>query len=69
MKRPYRLRTRIRGNLPWFLIKLGICGKGVDCEVAGGSHEWYNIDNLTSGCYHRRVVRPGMLWKSSGSEG
>lgn len=67
MKHPYQLRTRIRERLPWFLINLGICGKGADCEAAGGSHEWYNIDNLTSGCYHCRVVRPGMLWRDSES--
>lgn len=40
---PYRCRTWIRGYLPWFLIDRGVASKGLDCEEAGGSHEWYNI--------------------------
>jgi hypothetical protein len=61
---PYRLRTRIRGNLPWWLINLGVAPKGPNCEEAGGQHEWYNRDNASSGCYHCEVVRPGKLWSS-----
>ena len=62
---PYRLRTRIRSNLPWFIINLGIASKGSDCEQAGGNHEWYNIDGENSGCYHCNVEREGKLWMRS----
>jgi hypothetical protein len=62
---PFRFRTWIRSNLPWFLIDLGICDKGVDCEKVGGWHRWYNIDGKNSGCYHCKVVRPEQLWKQS----
>lgn len=63
MKRPYRLRTRIRQHLPWFLIDLGLCSKGKDCEAAGGEHDWYNQDGRHSACYHCNVIREGSLWK------
>ena len=53
---PYRRRTWIRSHLPWFLIDLGIASKGEDCETAGGKHEWYNMDNENSGCYHCQVI-------------
>jgi hypothetical protein len=60
-KQPYRWRTNLRILLPrpfgWFLAK------GEDCEAAGGSHEWYNIDNRNSGCYHCKHVRVGCLWE------
>src|ERR1043165_1526582 len=62
-KAPCRWRTRLRRNLPWFLINLGIASKGRDCEAVGGEHEWYNRDNVTSGCYHCEVVREGRLWE------
>lgn len=62
MKEPFRLRTSIRGRLPWFLINLGFAKKGKDCEAAGGHHEWYNKDEENSGCYHCEVVRKGQLW-------
>ena len=58
----YRWGTRLRRNLPWFLIRLGIASKGRDCETAGGEHEW-NRDYLTCGCYHCEVVREGRLWE------
>lgn len=61
---PYRWRTAIRQRLPWFLIDLGIACKGKDCEAAGGSHAWYNIDDERSGCYHCNVIRAGRLWTS-----
>ena len=64
-KQPYRRRTWLRKQLPWFLINLGIATKGKDCEAAGGSHEWYNIDNENSGCYHCQVVKPGQLRKNN----
>ena len=62
-KQPYRWRTNLRRHTPWFLIDLGLFDKGQDCESIGGTHEWYNIDNKTSGCYHCYVVREGRLWK------
>lgn len=65
MKSPFRLRTAMRGKLPWFLIDLGICGKGGDCEKHGGTHQWYNQDDMHSACYHCRAVREGQLWRSN----
>jgi hypothetical protein len=62
---PYRWRTRIRRNLSWFLIDLGVAGKGEDCESAGGQHEWYNHDDANSACYHCKVIKPGRLWESA----
>lgn len=59
---PYRRRTWIRSHLPKFLINLGLFSKGKDCKDAGGSHEWYNIDNENSGCYHCSVLRKGKHW-------
>jgi hypothetical protein len=60
-KHPYRWRTWIRTRLPWFLIDLGIAGKGPDWEAVGGWHHWYNIDDSASGCYHCEVIRPGRV--------
>lgn len=65
MSEPFRLRTKIRRHLPWFLIDRGLCAKGKDCEESGGSHEWYNQDDDNSACYHCSAVRPGQLWDSS----
>jgi hypothetical protein len=62
-KQPYRWRTGFRRHTPWFLIDLGLFGKGPDCEAVGGAHEWYNIDNDNSGCYHCRVEREGQRWR------
>jgi hypothetical protein len=64
-KHPYRWRTWIRTHLPWFLIDLGIARKGRDCEAVGGWHHWYNIDDISSGCYHCEIVRPGQLWNET----
>lgn len=61
---PYRWRTAVRRHLPWFLIDLGVASKGRDCEASGGSHAWYNQDDVTSACYHCRVVRAGRLWEA-----
>lgn len=61
---PYRWRTWIRPHLPWLLINLGFAAKGRDCEAVGGTHWWYNRDNVSSGCYHCGVVRSGRLWRS-----
>jgi len=60
---PYRKRTWIRSNPPWFLIDLGIAPKGQDCETAGGEHEWYNIENENSDCYHYEILQEGQLGK------
>lgn len=67
MSDPYRLRTKIRSYLPWFLIDLGVCCKGDNCEKAGGFHIWYNKDGLQSACYHCKVIREGQLWDCSRS--
>lgn len=48
----YRWRTGIRRRLPWFLINLGVAGKGKrDC----GDHEWYYADNVVEHCLHCEV--------------
>jgi hypothetical protein len=62
---PYRWRTYLRSKLPWVLN--GVFHKGKDCEVAGGLHHWYNINNVESGCYHCYVTREGQLWKKPDS--
>jgi hypothetical protein len=52
----YRLRSKIRRNLPWFLIDLGVAGKGKhDC----GDHEFYKATDEFELCYHCDVgTRP-----------
>jgi hypothetical protein len=60
---PYRFRTFLRGHLPWFIIDLGFVDKGSDCEAEGGLHEWYNVDNKISACYHCKIEKEGQLWK------
>ncbi len=35
------------------------------CDMLGFKHVWYNINNLTSGCYNCKVVREGRLWEQS----
>jgi hypothetical protein len=62
-RHPYEWRTRLRGRLPWFLINLGLAGKGEDCEAVGAAHHWYNRDDKSSGCYHCEVIREGRLWR------
>lgn len=51
-KHPYEWRLKLRERLPWFLINLGFGKKGFDCEKVNAQHDWYNIDNLNSGCYY-----------------
>jgi hypothetical protein len=34
-----------------------------DCEQAGATHRWFNIDDVHSGCYNCRVIREGRLWE------
>ena len=34
---PYRWRTWLRFQLPWFLINLGLCAKARDCEAVGAA--------------------------------
>jgi len=62
---PYRWRTWLRSNLPWFVINLGVAGKANSCEAVGAEHWWYNIDGKSSGCYHCEVVRTGRLWETN----
>jgi hypothetical protein len=62
---PYDWRRRIRTHLPFFLINLGVAGKGKDCEEVGARHLWYNYDNENSGCYYCRVREPGQLWEKA----
>ena len=59
---PYRMRTTVRGILPWFIINLGIADKGENCEKVGEKHEWYNKNNETSACYHCREEKEGKHW-------
>jgi len=42
-----------------------VFAKGKDCEAVGAVHDWYNIDNKNSGCYHCQQERKGRLWESS----
>lgn len=42
----YRLRTWLRGELPWSLAER--IPKGFDC----GHHEWYLMEDGRWGCYH-----------------
>jgi hypothetical protein len=62
---PYRRRTALRRHLHWFVIDLGVARKGQDCEAVGGVHSWYNLDDISSGCYHCKIVRQGRLWESA----
>ena len=34
-----------------------------DCTAVGQQHQWFNLDHVSSGCYHCRVVRQGQLWR------
>lgn len=63
-KHPYEFRKWLRGNLPWFLINLGIADKGKDCHLVQANHKWYNIDNKSSGCYYCKVISKGQKWKT-----
>ena len=67
-KGPYRWRTWLRMHLPYFVVNIGIVAKGKDCEKAGGYHEWYNIDDENSGCYHCNIEKHGQLWKNKATE-
>lgn len=50
----YRWRTSLRRHLPWFLIDIGVAGKGRhDC----GDHEWYKATDDEDRCYHCSVGR------------
>jgi hypothetical protein len=61
-RQPYRRRTWLRQRLPFWVLDLGVAGKGHDCEAAGGRHEWYNQGGHRSGCYHCRASASGRLW-------
>ncbi len=58
---PYRWRGLLRVYLPRPVCWL--FDKGEDCEAAGARHHWHNRDEVSSGCYHCKVVRPGRLWE------
>ena len=62
---PFRVRTFLRSNLPWCIIDTGVVDKGEDCEAADGQHEWYNVDDKMSACYHCSVQKDGHLWKET----
>ncbi len=47
----YRIRTWLRGRLPWSLAER--ISKGEDC----GAHEWYRQSTELDACYHCRVTR------------
>lgn len=64
LSHPYGLRAWFRIKLPWWAINLGIANKGSDCEARNAPHYWYNIDDVSSGCYYCRVERPGKLWQT-----
>jgi hypothetical protein len=65
---PYRWRTKLRVILPPHFC--GLClhrlflypRDGDDCERRGGLHEWFNLDDENSRCFHCGIVRPGKLW-------
>ncbi len=59
---PYRFRTCLRSHLPWFVLNTGIFDKGKDCAKSSGYHEWYNVDNNSSACYHCSIEKQGELW-------
>ena len=61
---PNRLKTWIRSKSPWFMIDRGWMNQSGDCEAGGGEHEWYNIDDYKSGCYHCGTERCGRLWET-----
>jgi hypothetical protein len=52
-------------HLPFWLIELGLFGKGRDCAFRYAPHSWYNLDNLNSACYYCRVIKTGQLWRPS----
>lgn len=62
--RPYRRRTWIRRRLPWWLIDRGWAAwkPRDDCEAVGDRHEWHNVDDERSRCYHCGVIREGRWW-------
>lgn len=67
--KPYVLRCIIRRNLPDLIYdilvdKLGLFHKGLDCEAAGGTHNFYNSDNKICGCYYCEVKKPICVLKT-----
>jgi len=59
-RQPHRRRTWLRQRLPFWALSWA--SKGVDCEAAGGQHEWYNADGQRSACYHCIVIEDGQRW-------
>jgi hypothetical protein len=62
---PYRWRTNLRCILPRPLC--WVVNKGTDCEAVGADHDWYNMDDESSACYHCQVTKAGQLWRESDS--
>lgn len=62
-KHPYGNKRWQRERLPWFIVNWGIAKKGEDCEKVNAKHQWYNIDNLNSGCYFSKLTKFGKLLK------
>ena len=60
MNGKFRLRTRVRSKLPYFLLRVRIAAKpNKDC----GRHEWYKHAEDDYRCYHCEVGRratPGL---------
>lgn len=67
---PYELRKRLRSVLPWFLIDMGIAGKGKNCELVGANHSYYNIDGSSNGCYYceQEFIRDPKLTKTQNEQ-
>ncbi|MEL7268075.1 MAG: hypothetical protein AAGL34_00715 [Bacteroidota bacterium] len=61
-RHPYGTRKWWRERLPWFLIDLGLAAKGANCEIVGAKHQWYNIDNKSSGCYYCKIEAKGQKY-------
>ncbi|NUY82736.1 hypothetical protein HUK80_17670 [Flavobacterium sp. MAH-1] len=61
-KHPFEKRLWWRTRLPWFLINLGIAGKGKDCELLNAAHKWYNADGINSGCYYCKKTTQQIKW-------
>lgn len=59
----YRLRTFLRGNLPYVLSDHIPKGPR-DC----GNHEWYRQDALTEACYHCEVGRRPVRKETHGDQ-
>lgn len=57
------LTTGVTIDPDQFLAQHWCASRIESCDTLGFQHVWYNIDNLTSGCYNCKVVREGRLWE------